>query len=204
MKTINLFNESIYPKATASRKVRLDHVNMVTELSQLDAKIDFARKNKDFAKVSQLKKHQNELEESAGSLDLQLQSNKHNITDDEFKAFYDTYNGELNVLAAKHSKLNQEILEQIEQLKATFAELDDVKHEAGRLMSRKQYVDNVKASPDTFNNILEDSLPTHKVILNGSVETGARHYSWIVDNRLSNAVTENARKRYENENGGIK
>lgn len=203
MKTIKLFNEGIYKKATASRKVRIDHNAMVTELSQLDAKINYYRKEKDFTEVSRLKKRQSELEEMACRLDVQLQSDENSISDSEFKAFYDTYKGELNVLQTKHSKLNEQMLEKIEELKAIFAELDDVKHDAGRLISRKSYTDTVKASLNTFNNILEDTVPTHKVILNGSVETGPRHYSWIVENRLSHAVTENARKRYEN-NGGTK
>ncbi|MEB7805413.1 hypothetical protein NGC67_01850 [Mammaliicoccus fleurettii] len=203
MKTIKLFNEGIFKKATAAKKVRIEHNNSVTELSGIDAKITHQRKEKNFAEVSRLKKRQNELEENAGSLDLQLQSNENNITDNEFKAFYDTYNGELNVLAAKHSKLNEQMLEKIEELKAIFAELDDVKHDAGRLISRKLYVDDVKQSPESFNRILEDTLPTHKIILSSNEDTNPRHYSWIVDKKLSDAVTENARKRYNN-NGGTK
>lgn len=202
MKTIKLFNEGIYKKATAARKVRLDHHNLVTELSELDGKINYYRQEKDFAKVSNLKKRQSELEESAGTLDEQLQSDENNIADEEFKTFYDTYKGELNVLESKHSKLNEQMLEKIEELKVIFKELDDVKHDAGRLISRKRYVDDVKQAPDTFNRILEDALPTHKVVLS-SKETTPRDYSWIVDHKLSAAVTENAQKRYNN-NGGTK
>ncbi|WP_239710531.1 MULTISPECIES: hypothetical protein [unclassified Mammaliicoccus] len=201
MKTIKLFNETIFKKATAGRKVRLDHHNMVTELAGLDAKINYYRKEKDFAEVSRLKKRQSELEDMAGTLDVQLQSDENSISDLEFKAFYDTYKGELNVLQTKHSKLNEQMLEKIEELKAIFAELDDVKNDAGRLISRKRYADEVKQSPESFNRILEDTLPTHKVVLGGQ-ETGPRDYSWIVDHKLSSAVTENAQKHYNN--GGTK
>ncbi|HAL09016.1 MAG TPA: hypothetical protein DCO67_03490 [Staphylococcus sp.] len=202
MKTIKLFNETIFKKATAAKKVRIEHNNSVTELSGIDAKITQQRIEKNFAEVSRLKKRQNELEENAGALDIQLQSDENNITDDEFEDFYNTYNGELNLLAAQDSKLNEQMLEKIEELKVIFKELDDVKHDAGRLISRKRYVDDVKQAPDTFNRILEDALPTHKVVLS-SKETTPRDYSWIVDHKLSAAVTENAQKRYNN-NGGTK
>ncbi|MEB8067698.1 hypothetical protein [Mammaliicoccus fleurettii] len=201
MKTIKLFNEGIYKKATAARNVRLNHHNVVNELSQLDAKINYYRKEKDFAEVSKLKKRQNELEGQIGAIEEELQDEGKTITDKDFQAFYDTYNGELNTLNSKHSKLNEQMLEKIEELKVIFAELDENKHVASRLISRKRYVDALKNSPDSTTIILEDSMPTHKVVLCGT-ETDPREYSWIVDNELSAAVKENAQKHYNN--GGIK
>lgn len=201
MKTIKLFNEKIYKKTNAGKQLRLDHHKVVSELSQLDAKIDYCRKEKDFAEVSKLKKRQSELEDQIGVLEEQLKDEGISVSEKEFKAFYDSFNEELNVLQTTHSNLNEQMLEKINELKSIFAELDENKHVAGRLISRKRYVDAYKNSPESTSLILEDSLPTHKVIL-GSQETDARDYSWIVENSLSSAITENAQKRYNN--GGIK
>lgn len=201
MKTIKLFNEGIYKKASAAKSVRLNHHNVVNELSQLDAKINYYRKEKDFAEVSKLKKRQNELEGQIGAIEEELQDEGKTNTDKDFQNFYDTYNNELNVLNTKHSKLNEQMLEKIEELKVIFAELDENKYIASRLISRKRYVDSVKNSPDSTTIMLEDSMPTHRVILGGA-ESDPRDYSWIVENKLSDAVKENAQKYYNN--GGEK
>ncbi|RIM75231.1 hypothetical protein BU121_12465, partial [Staphylococcus xylosus] len=91
---IKIFDNEIYAKSLKSKELNKDYNNLTSQLRDLDNKIEYYRKDGDYAEVTKLKRKQSELENEIVKLDDKLNSDDFVVTDNEFERFYDAYHKE--------------------------------------------------------------------------------------------------------------
>ncbi|MGW7928742.1 hypothetical protein ACT9T1_10210 [Staphylococcus xylosus] len=195
---IKIFDNEIYAKSLKSKELNKDYNNLTSQLRDLDNKIEYYRKDGDYAEVTKLKRKQSELENEIVKLDDKLNSDDFVVTDNEFERFYDAYHKELSELKGNHKALKKEMNNQIESLMKIYRKLIENKNNAGRVISRERYVASEKTNPGSVNNIYIWQMLHHQINLGDgdkyNEQTTPRGYAWKVEKALETISTDEFRK----------
>lgn len=195
---IEIFDNEIYAKSLKSKELNKDYNNLTSQLRDLDNKIEYYRKDGDYAEVTKLKRKQSELENEIVKLDDKLNADDFVVTNNEFERFYDAYHKELSELKGNHKALKKEMNNQIESLMKTYRKLIENKNNAGRVISRERYVASEKTNPGSVNNIYIGQMLHHQINLGDgdkyNEQTTPRGYAWKVEKALETISTDEFRK----------
>lgn len=185
---IEIFDNEIYAKSLQSKELNKDYNDLTSQLRELDHKIEYYRRDGDYAEVTKLKRKQSELENEIVKLDDKLNTDNFVVTDDEFERFYSAFNSELSEYKAKHQTLKSEMNKQIDALKKTYHELVENKNNAGRIISRERYVASEKSNPGNISNLYKGQMLNHEINLGDgdkyNEQTTPRGYAWKVEQAL--------------------
>src|SRR5699024_12692431 len=94
--TINIFDNAIYNKGVRSKKLKQEYSELTERIKTVGNKIEFHKKNDDYAEAVKLKRQQAELENELVELDDKLNEENFKVTEEEFKQFYKSYNEEMS------------------------------------------------------------------------------------------------------------
>lgn len=149
--TIQLFNEVLYRKLEDRKKTKLEREACIKELKELDVKEDYCKRTGDYEKVIQLSKEKQDKLKRIEEIDNLLNHDDLKVSDDEHKKFNAAYNEEVNTINSDYKQQKKVVDEAINNLTEAYKQLAVLKVEAGRRLSRKEYVDS---------NINGDSITT--------------------------------------------
>ena len=149
--TIQLFNEVLYRKLEDRKKTKLEREACIKELKELDVKEDYYKRTGDYEKVIQLSKDKQDKLKRIEEIDNLLNHDDLKVSDDEHKQFNAAYNEEVNTITSDYKQQKKVVDEAINNLTEAYKQLAVLKVEAGRRLSRKEYVDS---------NINGDSITT--------------------------------------------
>lgn len=149
--TIQLFNEVLYRKLEDRKKTKLEREACIKELKELDVKEDYYKRTGDYEKVIQLSKDKQDKLKRIEEIDNLLNHDDLKVSDDEHKQFNAAYDDELSTITSDYKKQKKVVDEAINNLTEAYKQLAVLKVEAGRRLSRKEYVDS---------NINGDSIST--------------------------------------------
>lgn len=193
---IQIFDNQIHDKANRTKEKRNEYNQIAEQLKELDIKIDYHKRNGDYGMVTKLKREQEELENQMLEVDEVLNSHKFKITDDEFQSFDNAYQEEVKLLSDEHEQLHKEMEDKLKDVAKTYRKLVNVKNEAGRRISRKQFVDKEKVSPGDNTNLYKGQIRANEVDLGD--QSTERDYSWRLDDLLHNETLEAFQQYYYN------
>lgn len=149
--TIQLFNEVLYRKLEDRKKTKLEREACIEELKELDVKEDYYKRTGDYEKVIQLSKDKQDKLKRIEEIDNLLNHDDLKVSDDEHKQFNAAYDDEVNTITSDYKQQKKVVDEAISNLTEAYKQLAVLKVEAGRRLSRKEYVDS---------NINGDSITT--------------------------------------------
>lgn len=149
--TIQLFNEVLYRKLEDRKKTKLEREACIKELKELDVKEDYYKRTGDYEKVIQLSKDKQDKLKRIEEIDNLLNRDDLKVSDDEHKQFNAAYNDEVKTITSDYKQQKKVVDEAISNLTEAYKQLAVLKVEAGRRLSRKEYVDS---------NINGDSITT--------------------------------------------
>lgn len=149
--TIQLFNEVLYRKLEDRKKTKLEREACIKELKELDVKEDYYKRTGDYEKVIQLSKDKQDKLKRIEEIDNLLNHDDLKVSDDEHKQFNAAYDDEVSTITSDYKQQKKVVDEAISNLTEAYKQLAMLKVEAGRRLSRKEYVDS---------NINGDSIST--------------------------------------------
>lgn len=149
--TIQLFNEVLYRKLEDRKKTKLEREACIKELKELDVKEDYCKRTGDYEKVIQLSKEKQDKLKRIEEIDNLLNHDDLKVSDDEHKQFNAAYDDEVSTINSDYKQQKKVVDEAINNLTEAYKQLAVLKVEAGRRLSRKEYVDS---------NINGDSITT--------------------------------------------
>lgn len=149
--TIQLFNEILYRKLEDRKKTKLEREACIKELKELDVKEDYCKRTGDYEKVIQLSKEKQDKLKRIEEIDNLLNHDDLKVSDDEHKQFNAAYDDEVSTINSDYKQQKKVVDEAINNLTEAYKQLAVLKVEAGRRLSRKEYVDS---------NINGDSITT--------------------------------------------
>jgi len=114
--TINIFDNAIYNKGVRSKKLKQEYNQLTERIKDISHKIEYHRKNDDYAEATKLKRQQSDLENELVELDDKLNEENFKVTDEEFKEFYKAYNEEMSEFKAAHQKLTEEMNNKLKEV----------------------------------------------------------------------------------------
>lgn len=193
--SIKLFNETIFKKVNDSKALHYNYDRHVNDLKKIDLKIDYHKRNGDYAESTRLKREQKDLEDKMVKIDDQFLETDFSVSDEEFNQFYEAYSKELEPIKSEHEKLRKEMKDKIKELAEVYKKLQDNKNQAGRRISRKQFVDSYKRYGSKRSIYKGQLLPT-EINIGGDVEP--IHYGNYVENELKKVSLEAYQEYYYN------
>lgn len=191
--SIKLFNETIFNKVKESQALHYNYDKHVSDLKKIDNKIDYYKRNGDYAEATRLKREQKDLEDKMVKIDDQFLETDFSVSEDEFNQFYEAYKKELTPLKDEHENLRKEMKDKIKELAEVYKRLQDNKNQAGRRISRKQYVDSYKDN-GSKNLIYKGQLLSNEINIGGDVEP--IHYGNYVEDELKKVRLEAYQEYY--------
>ncbi|UTI85167.1 hypothetical protein NIT60_14940 [Mammaliicoccus sciuri] len=90
-KSIEIFANGIYGKVEKAKSLKREHDDKIDDLKALDNKIDYHRRNDDYAEVTRLKREQKALEDKIEVLDNRLKEEDYSILEDDYISFYGSF-----------------------------------------------------------------------------------------------------------------
>lgn len=193
--SIKLFNETIFKKVNDSKALHSSYDRHVNDLKKIDLKIDYHKRNGDYAESTRLKREQKDLEDKMVKIDDQFLETDFSVSDEEFNQFYESYKKELTPLKDEHEKLRKEMKDKIEELAEVYKRLQDNKNQAGRRISRKQLVDSYKNHGSKMS-IYKGQLSSYEINIGGDVEP--LDYGKLVERELEKVRIEAYQEYYYN------
>lgn len=194
--TINIFDNAIYNKGVRSKKLKQEYNQLTERIKDISHKIEYYRKNDDYAEATKLKKEQSDLENELVELDDKLNEENFKVTDEEFKQFYKAYNEEMSEFKAAHQKLVEEMNNKLKEVADIYRKMVENKNEAGRRVSREQYVKQEKLAPNATYNHYKGQIFDHEVNLDKDKhDTTPRGYAWKLEKKLG-AVSRDEFQKY--------
>lgn len=184
--TIQLFNEVLYRKLEDRKKTQLEREACIRELKELDVKEDYYKRTGDYEKVIQLSKDKQDKLKRIEEIDNLLNRDDLKVSDDEHKQFNAAYDEEVNTITSDYKQQKKVVDEAINNLTEAYKQLAVLKVEAGRRLSRKEYVDS---------NINGDSVTT---IFRGVLPPSAVYQK---DDTTEEAIARKVYQRLDNANG---
>lgn len=160
--TIQLFNEVLYRKLEDRKKAKLEREACIKELKELDVKEDYYKRTGDYEKVIQLSKDKQDKLKRIEEIDNLLNHDDLKVSDDEHKQFNAAYNEEVNTITSDYKQQKKVVDEAINNLAEAYKQLAVLKVEAGRRLSRKEYVDS-NINGDSIGTIFRGVLPPSAV-----------------------------------------
>ncbi|MEK4816298.1 hypothetical protein MKY53_05520 [Macrococcus sp. FSL R5-0951] len=160
--TIQLFNEVLYRKLEDRKKTKLEREACIKELKELDVKEDYCKRTGDYEKVIQLSKEKQDKLKRIEEIDNLLNHDDLKVSDDEHKQFNAAYNEEANTINSDYKQQKKVVDEAIKNLTEAYKQLAVLKVEAGRRLSRKEYVDS-NINGDSITTIFRGVLPPSAV-----------------------------------------
>lgn len=160
--TIQLFNEVLYRKLEDRKKTKLEREACIRELKELDVKEDYYKRTGDYDKVIQLSKEKQDKLKRIEEIDNLLNHDDLKVSDDEHKQFNAAYNEEVNTINSDYKQQKKVVDEAIKNLTEAYKQLAVLKVEAGRRLSRKEYVDS-NINGDNVTTIFRGVLPPSAV-----------------------------------------
>ncbi|MBO1222560.1 hypothetical protein [Staphylococcus nepalensis] len=183
--TINIFDNAIYNKGVRSKKLKQEYSELTERIKTVGNKIEFHKKNDDFAEAVKLKRQQADLESELVELDDKLNEENFKVTEEEFEKFYNSYHEEMAELKGNHQKLTNKLNKKLEEVADIYSEIIEVKNEAGRRISRERYVKQEKIAPNaTYNHYKGQMLANEVDLSNGKQENTPRSISWQLEHKL--------------------
>ncbi len=160
--TIQLFNEVLYRKLEDRKKTQLEREACIRELKELDVKEDYYKRTGDYEKVIQLSKDKQDKLKRIEEIDNLLNHDDLKVSDDEHKQFNVAYDDEVNTITSDYKQQKKVVDEAIKNLTEAYKQLAVLKVEAGRRLSRKEYVDS-NINGDNVTTIFRGVLPPSAV-----------------------------------------
>ncbi|MCD8795319.1 hypothetical protein [Mammaliicoccus sciuri] len=193
-KSIEIFANGIYGKVEKAKSLKREYDGLIDDLKALDNKIDYHRRNDDYAEVTRLKRQQKALEDKIEVLDNRLKEEDYSILEDDYIRFYEAFDKELEPIKAEHEKLRKEMKDKIKELGEVYERMIINKNNAGRRISRKQYVDCTKTD---FKPVYKGQILANEVQIGGNTTPHA--YRNLVMSELKAASLKDYQAYYYNE-----
>ncbi len=184
--TIQLFNEVLYRKLEDRKKTKLEREACIKELKELDVKEDYYKRNGDYEEVIQLSKDKQDKLKRIEEIDNLLNHDDLKVSDDEHKQFNAAYDEEVNTITSDYKQQKKVVDEAINNLTEAYKQLAVLKVEAGRRLSRKEYVDS-NINGDKITTIFRGVLPPSAV--------------YQKDDTTEEAIARKVYKQLDNANG---
>lgn len=189
--TIQLFNEVLYRKLEDRKKTKLEREACIKELKELDVKEDYCKRTGDYEKVIQLSKEKQDKLKRIEEIDNLLNHDDLKVSDDEHKQFNAAYDDEVSTITSDYKQQKKVVDEAISNLTEAYKQLAVLKVEAGRRLSRKEYV-NSNINGDSITTIFRGMKFPNEVYRqdNTTDEAFARKVYQQLDNANGQAFKE--------------